>query len=96
MHRGVTGDYESADTAGETVNAFVPRPLPPDPNVALANSRQRLLERATLAIGRLVLSSQIEGTQSTLKERSGGRRNRVFAYDRYLVLLNEGTEPLIR
>ena len=29
-----------------------------------------------------------------VKERTGGRRNRVFAYDRYLVLLNEGTEPL--
>jgi Fic family protein len=27
-------------------------------------------------------------------ERTGGRRNRVFAYDRYLQLLNKGTEPL--
>ena len=27
------------------------------------------------------------------KQRTGGRRNRVFAYDRYLVLLNEGLSP---
>ena len=174
MQRGVTGEYENATTTGEPVRAFIPRPLPPDPPLELGNSRQRLLERATLALGRLdsitlllpdpniflyayirreaVLSSQIEGTQSTLadlllfeleespgvpfddvaevsgyvaaleygverlregfplsnrlirierlvqlgivKERTGGRRNRVFAYDHYLVLLNEGTEPL--
>jgi hypothetical protein len=53
MHRGATGDYESAATTGEPVRAFVPRPLPPDPALALGNSHQRLLERATLALGRL-------------------------------------------
>ena len=29
-----------------------------------------------------------------VRELTGGRRNRVFAYDRYLAILNEGTEPL--
>jgi Fic family protein len=29
-----------------------------------------------------------------MKERTGGRRNRVFSYERYLAILNEGTEPL--
>ncbi len=29
-----------------------------------------------------------------LREVTGGKRNRVFAYDRYLDILNEGTEPL--
>ena len=75
---------------GEVVRAFVPAPLPPDPAVTMAGGRQRLLERATLAIGRLdsvatvlpdphlflytyvrreaVLSSQIEGTQSSLSD----------------------------
>ncbi|MGH8865804.1 MAG: winged helix-turn-helix transcriptional regulator, partial [Burkholderiales bacterium] len=28
------------------------------------------------------------------RELTGGRRNRVFAYGRYLEILNEGTEPL--
>ena len=90
MRRGNTGDYEITTVGAEQVRAFIPRPLPPDPPVALANSRQRLLERATLALGRLdsitlllpdpniflyayvrreaVLSSQIEGTQSSLAD----------------------------
>jgi len=148
--RGNTGSYEVTTLGGEQDQAFIPKPLPPDPPVALANSRQRLLERATLALGRVdsitlllpdpniflyadvrreaVLSSQTEGTQSSLadlllfendfcqrtglsfptatkridklmnlgivKERTGGRRNRVFSYERYLAILNEGTEPL--
>ena len=88
--RGNTGSYEVTTVGGEQVQAFIPKPLPPDPSVALANSRQRLLERATLALGRLdsitlllpdpniflyayvrreaVLSSQIEGTQSSLAD----------------------------
>lgn len=88
--RGNTGTYEITTVGGEQVQAFIPKPLPPDPPVALANSRQRLLERATLALGRLdsitlllpdpniflyayvrreaVLSSQIEGTQSSLAD----------------------------
>jgi predicted transcriptional regulator len=28
------------------------------------------------------------------RELTGNRRNRVFAYDRYLAILGEGTEPL--
>ena len=72
------------------VNAFVPNPLPPTPPLEINEARQRLLERATLALGRLdsvstllpdpqlslyayvrreaVLSSQIEGTQSSLSD----------------------------
>ena len=38
---------------GEQVQAFIPHPLPPDPPADLSNTRQRLLERATLAVGRL-------------------------------------------
>jgi len=90
MRRGSTGQYEITRSAGEQVRAFVPQPLPPDPAVNLSNARQRLLERATLALGRLdsitlllpdpniflyayvrreaVLSSQIEGTQSSLAD----------------------------
>jgi Fic family protein len=68
----------------------VPNPLPPDPPLDLTGIRQRLLEKAILALGRLdsittlladpqlflyayvrreaVLSSQIEGTQSSLSD----------------------------
>ena len=73
----------------ESVRAFVPPSLPPDPPVSL-EGRQRLLEQANQALGRLdgltlslpdpslflyfylrkeaVLSSQIEGTQSSLSD----------------------------
>ena len=90
MKRGSTGEYEITVTGGETVRAFVPAPLPPDPPLDLSGARQRLLERSLLACGRLdgvaallpdpdlflyayvrreaVLSSQIEGTQSSLSD----------------------------
>ena len=90
MQRGMTGTYTATAVAGETVRAFVPAPLPPTPAIELTGVRQRLLERALLACGRLdaitallpepdlflyayvrreaVLSSQIEGTQSSLSD----------------------------
>lgn len=90
MKRGPTGEYEITNIAGELVRAFIPHPLPPRPPLDLDEKRQRLLERATLALGRLdsitlllpdpdlflyayvrreaVLSSQIEGTQSSLAQ----------------------------
>jgi Fic family protein len=90
MKRGSTGQYEITATGDETVRAFVPAPLPPDPPLEFSGVRQRLLERALLACGRLdgvtallpdpelflyayvrreaVLSSQIEGTESSLSD----------------------------
>jgi Fic family protein len=90
MQRGPTGQYRTTNTLGETVRAFVPHPLPPEPPLAMEGARQALLERAWLACGRLdaitallpdpdlflyayvrreaVLSSQIEGTQSSLSD----------------------------
>ncbi len=89
MKRADNGRYQVTDFAGESVRAFVPRPLPPAPPIDLAGM-QRELERASLALGRLdsesrllpdpglfvyayvrreaQLSSQIEGTQSSLSD----------------------------
>jgi hypothetical protein len=47
MRREATGRYEVSSTAGETVRAFVPAPLPPEPAVVLACPLQALHERAT-------------------------------------------------
>ncbi|MCA8977371.1 MAG: Fic family protein [Planctomycetes bacterium] len=90
MHRGPTGTLETQSSGGESVRAFVPYPLPPQPPLDLSGPLQRMLERAYLALGRLdsvstllpdthlflytyvrkeaLLSSQIEGTQSSLSE----------------------------
>lgn len=90
MQREASGRYEITSTAGESVRAFVPAPLPPEPPVVLAGSLQTLHEQALLACGRLdgvssllpdpelflyayvrreaLLSSQIEGTQSSLSD----------------------------
>lgn len=90
MNRGATGKYQAVSYAGEEVRAFTPLPLPPLPPLEISGERQLLLERATLALGRLdsistllpnphlflysyvrreaVLSSQIEGTQSSLSD----------------------------
>ncbi len=75
---------------GETVRAFEPAPLPPEPPLALDHDLSHRLDRAHIALGRLdgvsgllpdthlflyayvrkeaVLSSQIEGTQSSLSD----------------------------
>ena len=47
MRREATGHYEVSSTAGETVRAFVPAPLPPEPAVVLACPLEALRERAT-------------------------------------------------
>ncbi len=83
------GRYSVTTFAGETVRAFLPPALPPEPPVRL-DKLQLLLEQANQALGRLdgwasalpdislflyadirkeaVLSSQIEGTQSSLSD----------------------------
>ncbi len=90
MKRGSTGRYEITKVGGEQVRSFIPNPLPPDPPLEITNARGQLVERATLAVGRLdsislllpdpniflyayirreaILSSQIEGTQSSLAD----------------------------
>jgi len=90
MRREASGLYATSTVAGESVRAFVPLALPPMPALELDGQRHILLEKATLALGRLdsiamllpdpqlflyayvrreaVLSSQIEGTQSSLSD----------------------------
>ena len=52
MHRGETGRYEVTTVGGETVRAFVPARLPPEPALDLS-VLQGPLEKALLALGRL-------------------------------------------
>ena len=90
MKRTPFGTYIESSTLGETVRAFVPPPIPPEPPLSFTPAAQHALDRAMLSLGRLdgaattmadvdlllytfvrkeaVLSSQIEGTQSTLDD----------------------------
>lgn len=91
MRRRLTGEYVTISRAGgETVRAFVPRPLPPTPPIEAEGTLRDALDGALVALGRLdsvsallpdthlflytyvrkeaVLSSQIEGTQSSLSD----------------------------
>ena len=107
----------------ESVKAFVPPPLPPNPPVRL-DELQLLLEQANQSLGRLdglasvipdlslfiyayvrkeaVLSSQIEGTQSSLSdlllfendEAPGAPLVDVQEVSNYVAALNHGLERL--
>lgn len=84
------GTYLTTSVAGESVRAFMPPPLPPEPPLQLTPALQDLIEKANRGLGRLdgvarvfpqpelflymyvrkeaLLSSQIEGTQSSLSD----------------------------
>lgn len=124
MKRGPTGQYRIHTAGGETVRAFVPKPLPPVPPVELSPERQQRLEQALLALGRLdamtallpdsdvflyayirreaVLSSQIEGTQSSvsdlllfeLEEAPGVPLDDVIEVSNYVAALEHGLARL--
>lgn len=117
------GRFITSTTAGETVKAYLPNPLPPLPALRL-EPYYELMERANQALGRLdglasmigdtdlfiyyyvrkeaVLSSQIEGTQSTLSDlllyESEGLPNvsldDVQEVSRYVAAMNYGLDEL--
>lgn len=91
MKRPQSGKYTIISTVGgEPCKAFIPNPLPPQPELQIDVKMQTLLDEALLSLGRLdsistllpdtqlfiymyvrkeaVLSSQIEGTQSSLSD----------------------------
>ncbi len=124
MKRGSTGQEVMTVAGGERVHAFVPAPLPPEPPLVFTAARQRLLEGAILALGRLdsitlllpdpdiflyayvrreaVLSSQIEGTQSSLsdlllfelEEAPGAPFDDVVEVSNYVAALDHGMRRL--
>ena len=119
-----SGTYLTSTTTGEEVRAFVPDPLPPDPEIQLTREDFELMERANRALGRLdgvttilpdteiflylyvrkeaVLSSQIEGTQSSLSdlllyesdEMPGVPMDDVVEVSNYVAALDHGLERL--
>jgi len=122
--RRTTGTYLTTSAAGESVRAFVPAPLPPQPPLQLGHEFLDLIEKANRALGRLdsmarllpdtalfvyfyvrkeaVLSSQIEGTQSTLtdlllyesKQEPGVPLDDVEEVSTYVAALNHGLKRI--
>ncbi len=90
MERGLQGHYVTISTVGESVQAFVPAPLPPEPPIDWTPDLRDKFDHALMALGRLdsastllpdtllflymyvrkeaVLSSMIEGTQSSISD----------------------------
>ncbi|MCK4272631.1 Fic family protein, partial [bacterium] len=89
LFKGDTARVQSvgrgASSALRVFNALCERPITTLNDVCRVTGLS--FPTATKSIDRLV---KLE----IVKELTGGRRNRVFAYDRYLAILNEGTEPL--
>lgn len=54
----------------------------------------RLAKRTRLSLPTIAKALDVLGNQNIVSETTGKRRNRVYRYDRYLAILNEGTEPL--
>lgn len=118
------GTYVSTSVAGETVRAFVPSPLPPDPPLGITPHLQDLIEKANRGLGRLdgvarifpdpalflymyvrkeaLLSSQIEGTQSSFsdlllfeaEEAPGVPLDDVEEVSHYVAAMNHALERL--
>jgi Fic family protein len=117
--KGRIGRYVTTSAVGETVRAYVPKPLPPTPPIDLTGL-SGLVSEAMLALGRLdgvraiapdtslflymyvrkeaLLSSQIEGTQSSLSdlllyendEAPGAPVDDVEEVSTYVAALNHG------
>ena len=120
----ISGEYVSGSLAGSRYQAYVPKPLPPDPALDFESSLVASIERANQALGRLdgiilmlpdpdlflyqyvrkeaLLSSQIEGTQSSLSdlllfeldEAPGVPINDVEEVSNYVAALNHGLKRI--
>ncbi len=124
MKREIQGKYITTATAGETVQAFLPAPLPPVPEIEWTDKLRQQFEQAHLALGRLdsissllpdtslflymyvrkeaVLSSMIEGTQSSLsdllmyemEQQPGVPIDDVQEVSNYVAALNHGIKRI--
>ena len=75
----------AASSALRVFNALCERPI---------DDAQRSLPRTGLSFPTATKGIDRLMNLGIVRELTGGRRNRVFSYDRYLAILNEGTEPL--
>ena len=121
-----SGEFVRQEDGEQGYWAFYPRPLPPEPPLALKGDLPDLLDRANQALGRLdgvtlllpdpdqfiytfvrkeaVLSSQIEGTQSSLSDlllfeneaAPGVPRQDAAETTNYIAAMNHGLHEIAR
>jgi len=119
-----SGRLVTVSTTGERVQAFIPHPLPPEPQIIWDDSLREAFSDGQMALGRLdsitnllpnpylfiysyvrkeaILSSQIEGTQSSLSDLllhehgqiPGAPLDDVREVSRYVDALNHGIDRL--
>lgn len=124
MLRKKTGRTEVVSVQNERVEAYIPYPLPPEPDVDMSGELQKLFDQAHVSLGKLdaineivpntelflymyvrkeaVLSSQIEGTQSSLSdllthevgEAVPVPQDDVAEVGNYIAALNHGLERM--
>lgn len=124
MNRGLTGEYSVIKYGEESVRAFAPFPLPPNPALVIDPPLREDIDQALVSLGRLdsiasllpdislflymyvrkeaVLSSQIEGTKSSLsdlllfelEEAPGVPLHDVLEVSNYVAAMNHGLKRL--
>ncbi len=81
----IAGGGRRAGSAMRVHDAFKARPV---------TSMQDVRRRSGLSFPAVAAGMELLGELGLTREMTGKRRNRIFAYDGYLSILNEGTEPL--
>jgi hypothetical protein len=85
-----SGSMRRARRVGRRLAGGTPGPLRARPVAIIAE----LASRSAPSFPTVAKAIEALTEVGITRELAGGRRNRVFAYDRYLAILSEGTEPL--
>ena len=84
-HEGIARLGRSAGSAATVLNALRRTPV---------CTILRLAERTGLSLPTIAKALDVLQERGVVREITGKKRSRVYRYDRYLEILNEGTEPL--
>ena len=82
----VAGRYITNSLSPEPFKAFIPYPLPPEPPLNLSGTNPSTVTAALTRLEDLGI----------VREVTSRCRDKLYSYEKYIHLLNEGTEPLAR
>lgn len=90
MSRRQTGRSERNTVGGETIAAFIPAPLPPEPPLEIGDALAERLRAAEEALAGLELNSLRDLSKQVEEDRGGPKR--AWAYRPFLEMLRIGTD----